>query len=212
MKKGCLLVIVILLLLFLNGCNSSQQSQALEEIFAIYESIAEIEKEIAIHEQQKAELEQQEDELSQYIIEHGKANNQDVQQQLEEILASITTRQRLVEEQIGLMQESQEKLQDIEELMVQIDDLEIKAKVARVQTLYQERYDAFMEFIADYQQITQQEMQIYTELQEDTQNLRELGEQILQLNEAYVHNEELRKTLMELSNQLNEAKRVLYLY
>ncbi len=205
--KWRFLSLMIVLFLLLTGCNGIVPEQ---ELFVIYERAAEIEEDFEEHGQRIVELEQNEAELYKQIIQNGKKSNQDVQAEIEEALASITERKKLIEEQLRIITAAYEETEDAASLIQKIGEEEIRKGAQQAQELYALRVDSFIEFAENYQLTIQLEKQLYTELKGETQDLREIEDKVSGLNEEFHNNESLKKVFSDLSSQLNEAKKEFY--
>ena len=207
MKRFGLMMIGTILLFMLTGCR--QEPECFGEILDVYERIAKGEAAIGNIVQQKHHLEERERELRSFIIEGGADSNQAVLPYIEEMMESIRSRQNLVEEQIRIMEETEEELESATFLIGFIENEEIKQKFLQVQALHGERHEAFMEWSDYYLETTRVEMRFYTLLQEDEQSLQDLENMTVELNQREIAEGQLQETLSRISVRLNGAINVL---
>ena len=206
MKKFGLIMGAILLFV-LTGCN--QQPESFDEILYIYEEIARGESALEDLDQQKHYLIEREKELRSLIIDGGADSNLVVLSYIDEMIESIQERQNLMEQQIDIMEGTMEELEAATLLIEAIRTGEIKEMFLQVQTLHQERVEAFMELADHYLDTTREELRFYGLLQEETQNLQDLESIIIELNQRAVIENELQEALSQVSVRLNVAINVL---
>lgn len=196
-----------ILLFVLTGCN--QQPESFDEILYIYEEIARGESALEDLDQQKHYLIEREKELRSLIIDGGADSNLVVLSYIDEMIESIQERQNLMEQQIDIMEGTMEELEAATLLIEAIRTGEIKEMFLQVQTLHQERVEAFMELADHYLDTTREELRFYGLLQEETQNLQDLESIIIELNQRAVIENELQEALSQVSVRLNVAINVL---
>jgi rubrerythrin len=202
LKKCGLVIIGTVLLLTLVGCR---QPESFDEILYAYDRIADNEAIIADAHQEIHNRIEKENELRVLIIDGGADNNLAVLTYIEEMLESIHTRQVLIEEQIRVMNESKEELEAIDQRVEAIENEEIKWMFLRVQTLHRQRYESFMGLRNHNLETISIEIQFYTQLLGEEQNLEELENMTVELNQRAITEGELQEELTQVSNRLNGA-------
>lgn len=190
----------VLLLSACSGPSTEEQlDTVLKDTFEAEEDYRETQSEmekLEIDEQKKFET----------IMALTQEQQDDVKKNAEEALASVEQRLELLETEKASMASAEEAFQDIDSVIEETEEKDLKTDLTALKTKMHERFDAHAEFAAAYEELAAEQKGLYEMLVNEETELQMLQEKTVAVNDK---NQEVQNAVTdfnEQTEQFNEMK------
>lgn len=193
--------------LFLAGCSGPS---AEEEMYNALEKAVAAESSFEDQQEPLVELEKKENELYEEIISLGMKEYEKIVSLSEEALSVVEEREKRAEDEKESIMDSKEEFKAVEGISKNLDDQALKSKASDLQTLMQQRYDAYDALSAAYNEAIALDKELYQLFQKKDLKLEELEAKITEINSSYEKVAALNKEFNDLTEKYNKAKMDFY--
>ncbi|MFJ8356635.1 YkyA family protein [Bacillus paramycoides] len=200
-------LIGILSIGFLGGCLGAKPE---EELYVTLESAANQEKKLFDYVRVFNQSETKSQELYNQIIQEGKEHNETVIPKIEQAIATVTEREKLLEKEKDILEISTKEITSIHSYINKIDDQKLQRQAKKVEEVYVNRCASLQKLNESYKKTLQTEKELYEQLKEKETNLKEISEKVKTVN---VLNEEITKEkeqFNQYTKEYNEKKLKFY--
>ncbi|WP_410985407.1 YkyA family protein [Bacillus cereus] len=202
-----MVLIGILSIGFLSGCLGAKPE---DQLYVAFENAANQEKALFDNVKTFEQLETKEQELYNQIIQEGKEQNEGVIQKIEQAIATVNEREKLLKDEKDVLEKAQKETASVHSYIDKIEDKKLKNQAEKVEEVYKNRYEVFQKINNSYKEELIAEKELYEKLKGKETKLKEIGEKVKTIN---ILNEETLKE-KEKFNQYtkgyNEGKLKFY--
>ncbi|MES9799175.1 YkyA family protein, partial [Bacillus toyonensis] len=148
--------ITVLSVTLLSGCLGQIPE---EKLYVAFESATKQEKTMFEDTKKLAELEKQGQELYTQITIEGKENNQVVKEKLDQAIANINDRKKVLEKEKATLENAQNEVKSVDKYIKKLEDKKLQEQAEKVQDMYKNRAESFNKLHDDYQKSLQLEQE-----------------------------------------------------
>lgn len=195
-----MVLIGILSIGFLGGCLGAKPE---DQLYVAFENAANQEKALFDNVKTFEQLETKEQELYNQIIQEGKEQNEGVIQKIEQAIATVNEREKLLKDEKDVLEKAQKETASVHSYIDKIEDKKLKNQAEKVEEVYKNRYEVFQKINNSYKEELIAEKELYEKLKGKETKLKEIGEKVKTINTL---NEE---TLKEKKNSINILKSIM---
>ncbi len=191
----------------LSGCFGEKLE---ENIYVAFENAAKQEKELSSDVKKLEKLEKQGQELYAQIMKEGKEHNEVVIQKVDQAVANVDEREKIVANEKDLLEKAQKEIKSVPGNADKIEDKKIQKQAKKVNEAYKNRYESFKKMNESYKQSLTIEKELYEKLKVKETKLKEIGEKVKAFNTL---NEEIQKEkekFNQYTKEYNEGKLAFY--
>jgi hypothetical protein len=194
-------------MVILSGCNGES---AEERIHNHLEEAVVLEQEFETQQKEITELEQQEQEIYATVIDLGMDDFDEIQSLSQDAIEVIDERDEKIEIERESLMQAKEEFTQIEEILEDIDEEEVRTIGNTMYETMIERYDTYDILYDAYKESLGLEAELYQMIQEEDLNQEELNEHIEQINAKYEEILEANDTFNDLTVEYNDLKQEFY--
>ncbi|GAA0325033.1 YkyA family protein [Bacillus carboniphilus] len=195
-------------LLILSGCT--EKVSPIDNMYTSLEGVVSSEK--GYNEQQDSlrDLEKREHELYEQIIGLSMNEFDEIVSLSQEALSLVEERESKIELERQSMIESEEKFNEVQDIVATIEDEELKKEAEALIETMNSRYEAHKELYDAYVKGIQLDKDLYTLLQDENLTLEQLQSKITEINEAYEIVLASNESFNKITEEYNNAKKEFY--
>ncbi|PEB21334.1 hypothetical protein COO05_28220 [Bacillus toyonensis] len=199
--------ITVLSVTLLSGCLGQKPE---EKLYVAFESATKQEKTMFEDTKKLAELEKQGQELYTQITIEGKENNQVVKEKLDQAIANINDRKKVLEKEKATLENAQNEVKSVDKYIKKLEDKKLQEQAEKVQDMYKNRAESFNKLHDDYKKSLQLEQELYKMLQAKDEKIKSINEKIKVVNQSYeqIHSDQDR--FNKYTNEYNQKKLAFY--
>ncbi|HDR7437147.1 TPA: YkyA family protein [Bacillus anthracis] len=199
--------ITVLSVTLLSGCLGQKPE---EKLYVAFESATKQEKTMFENTKKLAELEKQGQELYTQITIEGKENNQIVKEKLDQAIANIHDRKKVLEKEKATLENAQNEVKSVDKYIKKLEDKKLQEQAEKVQDMYKNRAESFNKLHDDYKKSLQLEQELYNMLQTKDVNLKSIHEKVNMLNKSYEQVLSNKDRFNTYTNEYNQKKLAFY--
>ncbi|WP_033541641.1 YkyA family protein [Planococcus sp. CAU13] len=189
--------------LLLSACSGPSTEEQLDTVL---KDTFEAEKDYRETQSEMENLESTEQEKFETIMALTQEEQDDVKANAEEALASVDQRLELLETEKTSMDSAEEAFQEIDTVIEEADDEEVKTDLTALKTKMHERYDAHEQFAGVYEELAAEQKELYEMLLNEETELEVLQEKTAAVNEKNKEVQNAVTAFNEQTEQFNEMK------
>jgi len=174
-----MVLIGILSIGFLGGCLGAKPE---DQLYVAFENAANQEKALFDNVKTFEQLETKEQELYNQIIQEGKEQNEGVIQKIEQAIATVNEREKLVKDEKDVLEKAQKETASVHSYIDKIEDKRLKNQAEKVEEVYKNRYEVFQKINNSYKEELIAEKELYEKLKGKETKLKEIGEKVKTIN------------------------------
>ncbi len=198
-------LIVVLLAVFLAACGK----KTVEKIYEELEKAVELEQPFAEQQQPLQEAEKKENELFTKIVQLGLANSEEIKRLVEEALASIESREAMLETEKESIALSFQQLERLHEYVERLDE-PLATTLAEMIATVKKRYEAYEALYDVYRESLEEDRILFQMFLDEEATLQQIQAQIETVNELYERVDANKDRFNRLTTEYNEKKRAFY--
>ncbi|PFZ79978.1 YkyA family protein [Bacillus toyonensis] len=199
--------ITVLSVTLLSGCLGQIPE---EKLYVAFESATKQEKTMFEDTKKLAELEKQGQELYTQITIEGKENNQVVKEKLDQAIANINDRKKVLEKEKATLENAQNEVKSVDKYIKKLEDKKLQEQAEKVQDMYKNRAESFNKLHDDYKKSLQLEQELYKMLQAKDEKLKSINEKVKMLNQSYEQILSNKDIFNKYTNEYNQKKLAFY--
>ncbi|PGB58711.1 YkyA family protein [Bacillus toyonensis] len=199
--------ITVLSVTLLSGCLGQIPE---EKLYVAFESATKQEKTMFEDTKKLAELEKQGQELYTQITIEGKENNQVVKEKLDQAIANINDRKKVLEKEKATLENAQNEVKSVDKYIKKLEDKKLQEQAEKVQDMYKNRAESFNKLHDDYKKSLQLEQELYKMLQAKDEKLKSINEKVKMLNQSYEQILSNKDIFNKCTNEYNQKKLAFY--
>ncbi|PEK10234.1 hypothetical protein CN681_11865 [Bacillus toyonensis] len=199
--------ITVLSVTLLSGCLGQIPE---EKLYVAFESATKQEKTMFEDTKKLAELEKQGQELYTQITIEGKENNQVVKEKLDQAIANINDRKKVLEKEKATLENAQNEVKSVDKYIKKLEDKKLQEQAEKVQDMYKNRAESFNKLHDDYKKSLQLEQELYKMLQAKDEKLKSIIEKVKMLNQSYEQILSNKDIFNKYTNEYNQKKLAFY--
>ncbi|PED34212.1 MULTISPECIES: YkyA family protein [Bacillus cereus group] len=199
--------ITVLSVTLLSGCLGQKTE---EKLYVAFESATKQEKTMFEDTKKLAELEKQGQELYTQITIEGKENNQVVKEKLDQAIANINDRKKVLEKEKATLENAQNEVKSVNKYIKKLEDKKLQEQAEKVQDMYKNRAESFNKLHDDYKKSLQLEQELYKMLQAKDEKLKSINEKVKMLNQSYEQILSNKDRFNKYTNEYNQKKLAFY--
>ncbi|PEJ85503.1 hypothetical protein CN543_28950 [Bacillus toyonensis] len=199
--------ITVLSVTLLSGCLGQKPE---EKLYVAFESATKQEKTMFEDTKKLAELEKQGQELYTQITIEGKENNQVVKEKLDQAIANINDRKKVLEKEKATLENAQNEVKSVDKYIKKLEDKKLQEQAEKVQDMYKNRAESFNKLHDDYKKSLQLEQELYKILQAKDEKLKSINEKVKMLNQSYEQILSNKDRFNKYTNEYNQKKLAFY--
>ncbi|EJV43379.1 hypothetical protein IEK_05458 [Bacillus toyonensis] len=199
--------ITVLSVTLLSGCLGQIPE---EKLYVAFESATKQEKTMFEDTKKLAELEKQGQELYTQITIEGKENNQVVKEKLDQAIANINDRKKVLEKEKATLENAQNEVKSVDKYIKKLEDKKLQEQAEKVQDMYKNRAESFNKLHDDYKKSLQLEQELYKMLQAKDEKLKSINEKVKMLNQSYEQILSNKDRFNKYTNEYNQKKLAFY--
>ncbi|PFD64007.1 YkyA family protein [Bacillus thuringiensis] len=199
--------ITVLSVTLLSGCLGQKTE---EKLYVAFESATKQEKTMFEDTKKLAELEKQGQELYTQITIEGKENNQVVKEKLDQAIANINDRKKVLEKEKATLENAQNEVNSVNKYIKKLEDKKLQEQAEKVQDMYKNRAESFNKLHDDYKKSLQLEQELYKMLQAKDEKLKSINEKVKMLNQSYEQILSNKDRFNKYTNEYNQKKLAFY--
>ncbi|MCU4970861.1 YkyA family protein [Bacillus toyonensis] len=199
--------ITVLSVTLLSGCLGQIPE---EKLYVAFESATKQEKTMFEDTKKLAELEKQGQELYTQITIEGKKNNQVVKEKLDQAIANINDRKKVLEKEKATLENAQNEVKSVDKYIKKLEDKKLQEQSEKVQDMYKNRAESFNKLHDDYKKSLQLEQELYKILQAKDEKLKSINEKVKMLNQSYEQILSNKDRFNKYTNEYNQKKLAFY--
>ncbi|MGX5615470.1 YkyA family protein [Bacillus toyonensis] len=199
--------ITVLSVTLLSGCLGQIPE---EKLYVAFESATKQEKTMFEDTKKLAELEKQGQELYTQITIEGKENNQVVKEKLDQAIANINDRKKVLEKEKATLENAQNEVKSVDKYIKKLEDKKLQEQAKKVQDMYKNRVESFNKLHDDYKKSLQLEQELYKMLQAKDEKLKSINEKVKMLNQSYEQILSNKDRFNKYTNEYNQKKLAFY--
>lgn len=189
--------------LLLSACSGPAAGEQLD---AVLNDTFDAEKEYRETQKKMEELEKDEQQLFESIMALTQEQQDEVDSQAEEALASAQERLELLAAEKESMGNAQENFKEIDTVIAETDDDQLKKELGSLKEKMQERFDAHGQFTEAYETLNGLQQELYTMLMDEETELKTMQEKALEVNEQNKAVQDAVTAFNNSTEQFNEMK------
>ena len=189
--------------LLLSACSGPAAGEQLD---AVLNDTFDAEKEYRETQKKMEELEKDEQQLFESIMALTQEQQDEVDSKAEEALASAQERLELLAAEKESMGNAQENFKEIDTVIAETDDDQLKKELGSVKEKMQERFDAHGQFTEAYETLNGLQQELYTMLMDEETELKTMQEKALEVNEQNTAVQDAVTAFNNSTEQFNEMK------
>ncbi|WP_341201736.1 YkyA family protein [Planomicrobium okeanokoites] len=192
--------------LLLSACSGPSTEEQLDSVL---KDTFEAESDYRDTQSEMEELETAEQEKFESIMALTQEQQEDVKANAEEAIASVEQRLELLETEKASMDSAEEAFQEIDTVIEETEDEELKKDLTALKTKMHDRFDAHEKFTAAYEELAAEQKELYEMLVNEETELQVLQEKTVTVNDK---NKEVQNAVTEFNEQteqFNEMKNSL---
>ena len=201
--KRTIVATVFSSVLLLSACSGPAPGEQLDTVL---KDTFEAEKVYRDTQNQMEELEKKEQQNFESIMALTQEQQDDVKAQAEEAVASVEERLELLKTEKESMASAEEKFNEIDSVIEETEDEDIKTDLTALKTKMNERFDAHAEFAAAYEKLAALQKELYEMLLSEETELQMLQEKTVEVNEQNTEVQNAVTAFNEQTEQFNEMK------
>jgi len=192
-----------ILLFLLSGCFGPKPE---EEVYTVFEDAVKHEK--ALFEEAKAlgELEQKNAQLYASILQEGQDDSSQVKGTVEQAVQGLKERASILEKEQKALEKARSRMKEADQYIGKIEDKNLSKQAAKVVSLYEERFNAFVHMHDAYEKALGSEEKLYGMLQTKTEKLKTITDQVKEVNGLYANMQTHNEAFNQLTKQYNQEK------
>ena len=207
-KKISLAIIMMAGVFSLAGCLDKQSPE--EKMFEALEKVVSIEKGFEDQQDPLVELEKKEKEIYEKIISLGMKEYDQIVKLADEALALADKRAEHIEKEKESIDESEKEFGNVDEIIEEIDDANLKKQATELQATMKERYETHDKLYENYKKGLQYDKELYEMLKDKELSFEKLEEQINKVNEVYEIVLNNNQEFNDKTDQYNQEKMDFY--
>lgn len=189
--------------LLLSACSGPAAGEQLD---AVLNDTFDAEKEYRETQKKMEELEKDEQQLFESIMALTQEQQDEVDSKAEEALASAQERLELLAAEKESMGNAQENFKEIDTVIAETDDAQLKEELGSLKKKMQERFDAHGQFTEAYETLNGLQQELYTMLMDEETELQTMQEKALEVNEQNTAVQDAVTAFNNSTEQFNEMK------
>lgn len=205
--RSLFFVLLGILFIVLTGC-SSQSTE--EQIHNHLEEAVALEEEFENQQSVITDLESQEQEIYSQIIDLGMDDIEQIKELSSEALSIIDEREEKIELEKESIESSQKEFSNIDDLISKIEDADLKEKAEKMYEVMDNRYSVYAELNEAYLTSLEKERKLYTMLEKENLEQKELTNHINSINETYEQVLDLNEQFNNYTVEYNALKKEFY--
>ncbi|WP_339227555.1 YkyA family protein [Oceanobacillus sp. FSL K6-2867] len=205
--KKLLLILSISLAVLLAACNSQSTE---EKIHNHLEEAVTLEEEFEKKQSEITKLELEEQDIYDQIIDLGMDDIKTIKELSNQALKIIEQRAEKIELEKGSIEKSKEEFNEIEALLDDIENEELKNTAESMHEVMNNRYSAYEKLNNAYTESLELEKELYELLQLEDLEQERLTDQINSINESYEQVLQLNEEFNNYTVEYNELKKEFY--
>lgn len=189
--------------LLLSACSGPSTEEQLDSVL---KDTFEAESDYRDTQSEMEELETAEQEKFESIMALTQEQQEDVRANAEEALASVDQRLELLETEKASMDSAEEAFQEIDTVIEETEDEELKTELTALKTKMHDRFDAHEQFAATYEELAAEQKELYEMLVNEETELQVLQEKTVTVNDKNKEVQNAVTAFNEQTEQFNEMK------
>ena len=192
--------------LLLSACSGPSTEEQLDSVL---KDTFEAESDYRDTQNEMEELETAEQEKFESIMALTQEQQEDVKANAEEAIASVEQRLELLETEKASMDSAEEAFQEIDTVIEETEDEELKNDLTALKTKMHDRFDDHEKFTAAYEELAAEQKELYEMLVNEETELQVIQEKTVTVNDK---NKEVQNAVTEFNEQteqFNEMKNSL---
>ncbi|MFU2011650.1 MULTISPECIES: YkyA family protein [Bacillus cereus group] len=202
-----MVLIGILSIGFLGGCLGAKPE---DQLYVAFENAANQEKALFDNVKTFEQLETKEQELYNQIIQEGKEQNEGVIQKIEQAIATVNEREKLVKDEKDVLEKAQKETASVHSYIDKIEDKRLKNQAEKVEEVYKNRYEVFQKINNSYKEELIAEKELYEKLKGKETKLKEIGEKVKTINTLNEETLKEKEKFNQYTKEYNEGKLKFY--
>ncbi len=202
-----MVLIGILSIGFLGGCLGAKPE---DQLYVAFENAANQEKALFDNVKTFEQLETKEQELYNQIIQEGKKQNEGVIQKIEQAIATVNEREKLVKDEKDVLEKAQKEIASVHSYIDKIEDKKLKNQAEKVEEVYKNRYEVFQKINNSYKEELIAEKELYEKLKGKETKLKEIGEKVKTINTLNEETLKEKEKFNQYTKEYNEGKLKFY--
>ncbi|PEP44335.1 hypothetical protein CN568_06665 [Bacillus pseudomycoides] len=202
-----MVLIGILSIGFLGGCLGAKPE---DQLYVAFENAANQEKALFDNVKTFEQLETKEQELYNQIIQEGKEQNEGVIQKIEQAIATVNEREKLVKDEKDVLEKAQKETASVHSYIDKIEDKKLKNQAEKVEEVYKNRYEVFQKINNSYKEELIAEKELYEKLKGKETKLKEIGEKVKTINTLNEETLKEKEKFNQYTKEYNEGKLKFY--
>lgn len=207
MKIKKVLMAGILLVGVLSGCSVKNPEK---QLYTTFENTTSKEKLLVNNKKKLESLETKNQELYSQILKDGKANNELVTGKIDQAMANIDEREKIINKEKDLLENEQKKVQSHQSYIDKIKDGKLKKQANKVKDSYEKRYQSFIKIKKNYINLLKEEKQLFEKLKIKETNLKEITEKVNAVNKLNSEIQKEKENFNTITQEYNAAKITFY--
>lgn len=189
--------------LLLSACSGPAAGEQLDTVL---NDTFDAEKEYRETQKKMEELEKDEQQLFESIMALTQEQQDEVDSKAEEALASAQERLELLAAEKESMGNAQENFKEIDTVIAETDDDQLKKELGSLKEKMQERFDAHGQFTEAYETLNGLQQELYTMLMDEETELKTMQEKALEVNKQNTAVQDAVTAFNNSTEQFNEMK------
>lgn len=189
--------------LLLSACSGPSTEEQLD---LVLKETFEAESDYRDTQSEMEELEAAEQEKFESIMALTQEQQEDVKANAEEALASVEQRLELLETEKASMDSAEEAFQEIDTVIEETEDEDLKSDLTALKTKMHERFDAHEQFVTAYEELAAEQKELYEMLSNEETELQVLQEKTVTVNDKNKEVQNAVTAFNEQTEQFNEMK------
>ncbi len=202
-----MVLIGILSIGFLGGCLGAKPE---DQLYVAFENAANQEKALFDNVKTFEQLETKEQELYNQIIQEGKEQNEGVIQKIEQAIATVNEREKLLKDEKDVLEKAQKETASVHSYIDKIEDKKLKNQAEKVEEVYKNRYEVFQKINNSYKEELIAEKELYEKLKGKETKLKEIGEKVKTINTLNEETLKEKEKFNQYTKEYNEEKLKFY--
>jgi chromosome segregation ATPase len=196
-----------LLIAVLSGCIGEKPT---ENLYVAFENAAKQEKALFDDAKKLEDLETQGQELYTQIIKEGKEHNEAVLQKIEQAIANVDEREKVLENEKDALGKAQKETKSVQSYVDKIEDKKLQKQAKKIEESYENRYEAFQKMNESYTKSLTIEKDLYGKLKDKETQLKEIGEKVKAVNTLNGEIQKEKEKFNQYTEEYNEEKLAFY--
>jgi chromosome segregation ATPase len=194
---------IFLSVLLLSACSGPAAGEQLDTVL---NDTFDAEKEYRETQKEMEELEKDEQQLFESIMALTQEQQDEVESQAKEALASAEERLELLKTEKESMNKARENFKEIDAVIAEADDAQIKEELEALKQKMQERFDSHGQFTEAYETLNGLQQELYTMLMDEETELPVLQEKAIEINKQNTAVQEAVTAFNNTTEQFNKMK------